>query len=83
MTEPEPYQFVSNNNIEWHFTNDNDDIILFVNNYIIEDWNKLLGPGITDEDGLECVMKDGYFCFYMKTIFEYFGIEINNVFKPE
>lgn len=75
------YKFVFKNNIEYHWHDG--DVILMINNYLLNEWNKLLGVGITDEEGLSCVMKDGYFCFHMKEICEYFDIEMNEVFEEE
>lgn len=73
------YKFVHNNEIEYHWHDD--DVILMINYYLLDDWNKLLGTGITDEDGISCVMKDGYFCFMMQDICDYFGIEILSIFE--
>ena len=78
------YKFVNQNDLEFHYVIHKDnDVVLFVPNYHIENWNKLLGSGILDEEGLECNMKDGYFCFMMKYICEYFDIELSEVFKAE
>lgn len=77
------YKFINDNRLEWHKTNDGYDVILFVNIYEIEDWNKLLGSGIMDEEGISCTMKEGYFCFMMKDICEYFDIETDKVFAEE
>jgi hypothetical protein len=49
----------------------------------MKEFNKLLGANILDEEGIECRMKEGYFCFYMKDILDFFGIELENVFKKE
>lgn len=81
MTAIELYKFTRENKLEWHWYDE--DVILFIPNYDLDDWNKLLGHGITDEDGLECVMRDGYFCFCMKDICEYFGIDINEIFEKD
>ena len=82
MTELNLYKFITETNCEYHNYDNNGtpDIILFVNMHFIERFNKLLGSGILDEGGIECVMKDGYICFRMKDICEYFDIEMKNVF---
>jgi len=36
-----------------------------------------------DEEGISCTMKEGYFCFMMKDICEYFDIEADKVFAEE
>jgi hypothetical protein len=75
------YKFVTTNNVEYHWHDS--DVILFISNYLLDDWNKLLGNGITDENGLSCVMKDGYFCFMMQDICDYYDIDINEIFEKE
>ena len=81
MKKLDLYKFVHENNIEYH-KDDSDDleIILFINNYLLDVWCKILGNGILDEEGIECVMKEGYFCFHMKEICDYFGIDIEEIF---
>jgi hypothetical protein len=79
MNELKLYKFINENNIEYHTYND--ETMAFINIQNLEEWNELLGSGITDEYGLDCIMKNGYFCFNMNQICEYFGIELINVFK--
>jgi hypothetical protein len=85
MTELELYKFVDDNCLEYHWIEndigDDIDVILFVNNEQIEDFKYWLGEGIFDDEGIKCVAKYEYFCFHMLEICEYFGININNVFK--
>jgi len=83
MSELELYKFITERELEYHWTGEKDDVILFIEVYNLERWNKLLGTPITDENGIECVMKDGYFCFYMKNICEFFDIELNKVFEQK
>lgn len=82
MTAIELYKFVTKNNIEWHKVDDGD-IIMFVNNYLIEDFHKMLSASIFDDEGIECCMKDGYFCFYMQHICEHYDIELSEVFDGD
>jgi len=79
------YIFCEENNLEysWLDRDGKQDVLLFVNNYCIDEFNKLLGSSILDEDGIKCVMKYGYFCFWMTDICEYFGIETKDVFRYE
>ena len=75
------YKFVNDNKIEYHKSmSDENEIYLFVNNRLIDKFNKLLGLSIIDDGGLNCVMKDGYIAFEMKYICEYYDIEITEVF---
>lgn len=83
MTELQLYKFVANNTMEyhWHSRNNTKDVILFVNILWIREFNEMLGSSnIMDEEGIECTMKDGYFCFWMNDICNYFDIDMNNVF---
>lgn len=75
------YKFVTNNNIEYHWWDG--DVMLFVSNYLIDEWCKLLGEGIFDEEGIKCTMKSGYFCFEMQDICDYHDIDINEIFEAE
>ena len=44
--------------------------------YLLDDFTKLLRGSQMDDDGIECIMRDGYFCFEMMDICDYFGIDI-------
>lgn len=81
MDSLELFKFIDGNSIEHHKDyRDSEEIILFVNIFLIEKWNKLIGGCIMDEGGITCVMKEGYFCFEMKHICDYHDIEIHDVF---
>ncbi len=83
MTAIELYKFVKNNQIEYHYTKDHSDVLIFIPLYNIEEWDELLGPGITAEDPIKCYMKYGYLCFYMQDICNYFDIYLAEVFGEE
>lgn len=82
MTAIELYKFVSDNKLEYHYNNHDgeEDVILFIPNYFLDDFNKVLPESIFDSEGLECIMKDGYFCFWMDDICGYSGIELSEIF---
>ena len=73
------YKFINENNLEYHWHND--DVILFINLLYLEEFNKLLGPHILNDDGISCIMKDGYICFMMQYICEHYDIELNEIFN--
>jgi len=82
MTEYNLHKFVTDHNLEYHWIND--DVILFVDVWLCNEWIELLGSNIMDEEGIECVMKYKYFCFHMKEICDNFGIwGLKNVFKED
>jgi hypothetical protein len=56
---------------------------MFVNIFTIEEFAKLLPSGIFDDSGIECIMKDGYFCFYMEQICNYCDIELIDIFPDK
>ena len=73
------YKFVGNYNIEYHWHNG--DVILFIHFTNIKYFYAILDATIFDDDGINCIMKDGYFCFEMNNICEYYGIELKEVFS--
>jgi hypothetical protein len=86
MTELQLYKFITENNLEWHWglNEKKRDVVLFVNIRDIQEWYALFpNQGIFDDDGIACVMKDGYFCFWMEDICAYYGIEIKDIFTKE
>lgn len=82
MTELELYKYIQENNIEWHRQNNNgiDDVLILPSLHQIESLYKILSPSLFDEEGIECIMKYGYFAIWMQDICSYYGIEMNNVF---
>jgi len=85
MTELELYRFINEHDIEWH-KQDNEgtpDILIFPYIFQLEDFCKLVKGYNTDDGGLIIRLLDGYTAIWMKDLCEYFGIEIDNVFKSE
>ena len=78
MKATELFSYVNNKAIEYHW-HDND-VIMMPLVFEVEEFNKLLPASIFDDDGIECVMKDNYFCFHMRAICEYCGIELEEIF---
>ena len=78
------YKYINDNNIEWHYQDNNgtDDVIIFTYAFQVEDFNKLIKKYVSD-GGIECRMMDGYFAFWMNDICEHFGIELSKVFDPK
>ena len=83
MTSIQLYKFITENQIEWKWEIDgeNDNVLIFVAIYNLEAFNEILSPGIFDDGGISCNMKDGYFCFWMQDICDYYGVEIEEVFE--
>jgi len=85
MTELTFYKFVTENKIEWHrhINRGAPDVIAFIPFSRIEYFKSLLSASHLMDSEVECVMKDGYFAFWMNDICDYYGVDINNVFSGE
>ena len=82
MTAIELYKFIERNDIEWHYaTNEvrEEDVMILPTILQINDFIKLLPISIF-ENGVVCVMKYGYFVYWMKDICEHCDIELSEVF---
>lgn len=82
MTELSLYKFITDNEIEWRWdiNKNEEDVLIFIYPWNIEDFNKLFSPFMFDDGGIECVMMDGYFCFWMEDICQHYDIILENVF---
>ena len=80
MKEITLYKFVNENDIEYHYVDSEDDIILFVPYYLIEDFAETIGTSIMDEEGLECVLKSGYIAIMMQSICDYHNVQMFEIF---
>ena len=81
MTELELYKFVKENDCEYHW--EDYDVILFVNFYLLDEFTKLLGYNMLDEEGIKCNLKQGYVAIWMFSICESFDIVLENIFEKE
>lgn len=81
MKAKDVLKFIKDRYLEYHWNNNKDDVYLFVPIGDISDFNKLLGIGIYEDEGVSCIMKSGYFCFEMQSICSSFGIELKEIFK--
>lgn len=82
MSELSLYKFITTNQLEWHWLDDRSDVILFIPFDLVGDFNKLV-KFQTSNDGINCVMKDGYFCYHMGGICENSNIEMTEIFNEE
>jgi hypothetical protein len=84
MTELELYKFINDNNVEWH-KRDNEgteDVVILPYIFLLEEFSKLIKDYDSDE-GLILRLQKDYVGIWMKDLCEYFGIELNNVFKGQ
>lgn len=87
MTELDFYQFIHDNNIEYHWHwNDKtkqSDVIFFVPRYFINELCETLGSSIFDDEGIDCVLKDGYIAIWAADVLDYFGIDTTAIFGTD
>jgi len=83
MTELQLYRWIKSTSTEWHWRSNGDrqDVIIFVSFYDLKEFNDLIGSTITDEEGIDCVLKDGYIGLWMQEICDYHDITMENVFE--
>lgn len=82
MTSLDLYKFIIDHGIEWKYQDNEgeEDVMILISNNYLNVFHKILTPSIFD-DGIECIMKDGYFAFWMKDICDYYGIDLIEVFE--
>jgi hypothetical protein len=82
MKALELYKFINENSIEWHSGNNGgqNDIVIFLLVSQIEDFIKIIPTSMFDDEGIDCIMKNGYFVFWMRAFCEYNDIELREVF---
>lgn len=85
MTALQLYKFLQDNGIEyhWHELVEGINVICFIPVICLSDFIALHSSSVFDDDGIMCHLKQGYLAIWMKDICEHYGIELNEVFKPE
>lgn len=84
MTELELYKYINDNNIEYHYA-DNDgveDVLIFPMYYEMEEFTKMIDNYLGDNI-IHAVIRNNYLCIWMNDICEAHGIEISKVFKKD
>lgn len=73
------------NYIEWHYFEHNgiEDVLIYPSIHQVCMFNRLFSHDVYDDNGIKCIMRDGYFCFWMNTICEYYDIELSEIFPKE
>lgn len=80
MTESDLIYFIRvNNAIEYKWIDDN--VIVFIDHYLIKEFMDLLGDIYLTNGETNCVLKHGYISLWMKDICECFDIDMEKVFK--
>lgn len=81
MKATEFYKFIEEYNIEWHWHKG--DVFLCLNSWDLPHFFNIVSPNLFDDEGIQCNMKHGYIVLFMKYIFDYYEIELIDVFKQE
>ena len=84
MTELQLYKFITENSIEWSRKDNNGtmDVMIFPYTFNMEEFVKLIGKH-GPEEGIECVLANGYFAIWMNDVCNYFDIDPDNVFVEQ
>lgn len=83
------YNFIKENDIEFHWEKKNnlsgdDDVIIFVNSWNLEEFHKLIGDIIDGWDSpFEGYFRGHYVCFWMSELFDYCGLELEHIFEKD
>lgn len=81
MTELELYKYIHDNAIQW-INSDNDgtlDVMIFPYAFQIEEFATLV-KGCNLDEGIQCILRNGYFAIWMREICDYYGIDMDKVF---
>lgn len=74
------YKFIKNNSIEWHWIDDNNDVVIFLDYSELYDFRDLLTSSDFDDEGIKCNLKDGYVAICLKDLLENHDIELSEIF---
>jgi len=82
MKELDLYNFVDDNNLEYHYHSheNQEDVILFINCDDLKGFCNILGSRVFDDGGISCILKDGYIALWMRDICENEDIDYKKVF---
>jgi len=81
MTELDLYKFITENNVEYSWITD--DVIIWLYIFEVEAFAKLVDPDSVGDGngGIDCKLQNNKIALKMGQICEYYGIELEKVFK--
>lgn len=84
MTGKRLYKFVNDHELEWHWHENGgeQDVLLFLKFYQLEELNTILSLEVFDDEGIELIMKKSYVCVWMGYICQYYDIDMTAIFSP-
>lgn len=77
MTEEQLKQWLKV--VECHYNHDKTELWACMDEDDIHEFWKINSQGIFDDEGIDCVMKDGYICIDLVPIAEYYGIDLKEI----
>lgn len=74
--------FIHEYQIEWHWFDDNGNtnVVLFVNDVHLSEFREVLSVMDYDDEGIDVILKENYFCIKMGDLLENNDIELQDVF---
>lgn len=84
MTELQLYKWIMDNNIEWHWEkfDNRETVLIFPYTFHFRSFADLIKDACSEE-GIQCHIKDGYFAVDLQDVCDYFGIDMEEVFRKE
>lgn len=82
MTDLEFYKYICEKGFEYHWLDDETDVILFVPLYELDNFKDMLGSNIFEEP-IKCYMKYDYIVFHMQDICDFWNIDISDIFDKD
>lgn len=87
MTAIEFYKFINDNEIEFHWADNNEtnerDVIFFPYFWQIDEMYKIMQPVDFDDDGVKCVMKEKYYAIWASEILSGWDIDLIEIFGKD
>lgn len=76
------YRFLTENDIEYHATRKEYEIKFWIalKFEILPKFRELMGASFFDDEGQDCIMKDGYLVIDCDTVFGWLDIELLDIF---
>ena len=85
MTELQLYKFIEENSIEWNWNingSGNTDVLICIDFNDLDEFTTLIADALVEEP-IKVHLRITYVFVWMQDLCDYFGIEIENVFKKE
>lgn len=75
-------EFIRENKINYRYTDDNKDVVIFLYSFQLDDFLELLND-FTITEGFDCKIINKYIAIFISKILEFSEIELNEIFQKE